>query len=52
MTYLYPPYADVALYTLIGNASIVSLNLSLMLNTVTFYQVGSCQTFTQHMCAL
>jgi hypothetical protein len=43
----YPPhplsiflYADLAIFTATANASIISLNLSLMLNAVGFYQVA------------
>ena len=37
---LLPPPADLILFTATANLSIVSLNLSLMLNPVGFYQVG------------
>ncbi len=35
------PAADLMLFTVIADMSILTLNLSLMLNTVSFYQVGA-----------
>lgn len=44
----YPVYADLTLFTATANLSIVCLNLSLMLNPVSLYQVWSCdQLFVQ-----
>lgn len=34
-----PPGADLALFTVVADISILTLNLSLMINTVSFYQV-------------
>lgn len=34
------PFKDLFLFSLVSNTSIVSMNLSLMLNSVGFYQVG------------
>ncbi len=37
--------ADLALFTATANTSIVTLNLSLLLNKVGFYQVGPASRF-------
>ena len=39
----HPPslHADLALFAVIADVSILTLNLSLMLNTVSFYQVSA-----------
>lgn len=36
------PSTDLVLFTVTANLSIVSLNMSLMLNPVAFYQVLAC----------
>jgi hypothetical protein len=37
------PFWDLFLFSLVSNTSIVSMNLSLMLNSVGFYQVSSAR---------
>ena len=39
------PFNDLLWFSFIGNSSIVCMNLSLMLNSVGFYQVFECTYF-------
>jgi hypothetical protein len=44
-----PDCADVVLFVIVAAASIIGLNLSLMLNTIGFYQAGSYLLFTPNI---